>query len=132
MRSRRSKWEEQVTTQKPKPKVLNLDKRAHQIIALASVGNPDDLLTDAQLAELLGVNPQWPCQARIKGYSPPFKPLGPRHIRYRRESVIAWLRSRAEYTSNAESPYRGKVWNSPHRQGNGAAAPTPNRFKRGN
>jgi hypothetical protein len=122
------------TAQIPKS---HLERRAHQIAAL-SEGPADQLLTDQQLAAWFGVGPQWPAQARIGGYGPPFIRSGPKRIRYRRDQVNAWLLSR-QATSTADTP----AWNRGHRkantQPNGASAPNtgngttkPNRFKRGN
>lgn len=108
-------------TKPPKPRIPYLARRAHQIIALGAAWPPEHLHDDHSLAQWFGVGPQWPCQTRIDGSGPPFIELGPRRIKYRHDSAMAWLRALPEFTSTAQSPHRGKVWNSPHRKGNGGA-----------
>jgi len=109
------------------PKKLQIARRAHQIVALGADCPPDKLRDDHEMAEWWGLSPQWFRFARIGGYGPPFIELGPRLIRYRHDVCVAWLRALPLLTSTAESPHRGKTWNSPYRrQGNGAAK--PNRF----
>ena len=55
---------------------------------------PDDLLTDAQVALMLGVSPKTLATWRSTGrYALPFLRIGAR-IRYRRQDVNAWLESR--------------------------------------
>jgi hypothetical protein len=94
----------QIPTTIKTPKSLHLDKRVDQIIAQNS-GRPDELLSDQSLARWLGVSNQWPHQARIGGYGPPYLVIGPRRIRYRRDQVNAWLSSR-QVRSTAETPER--------------------------
>jgi hypothetical protein len=137
----------------------HLERRAQQIAAL-SEGPEDQLLTDQQLAAWFGVSPQWPAQARIGGYGPPFVRSGPKRIRYRRDMVNAWLLSRQD-TSTAVTPAWNRGIPNSNRKLNGADArvkpvaatgfkrgnaapehsqnfanlgeqPQPNRFKRGN
>jgi predicted DNA-binding transcriptional regulator AlpA len=78
----------------------HLDRRAADLAA-AGAGNPDDLLSTSDLAEWLGVSVQWVEIGRSKGWSPPFIKLSPRRIRYRRESVLEWLRARS-FVSTSE------------------------------
>jgi hypothetical protein len=112
----------------PKPRIPHLAKRADQILALGAAWHDDYLHDDHSLSKWFGVSDQWPTQTRIKGGGPPFsEALGPRHIRYPHKDAMAWLRSFPLLTRTSESPHRGKVWNSPHRQGNGAAPPEANR-----
>jgi excisionase family DNA binding protein len=60
--------------------------------------NPNQLLNEAQTAELIGVSPQtlsiWRCSGR---YRLPYIRCG-RLIRYRRSDVEAWLESRTVRT----------------------------------
>lgn len=140
------------------PQYLHLDRRAHQIIALSEGRPADELLSDQQVADLFGVGPQWPAQARIGGYGPPFIRLGPKRIRYRRDQINAWLLERSA-TSTAAIPAwnrglrkanangavgNGAAANGAERslaqgtqqprfeRGNAAPAPKPNRYTRGN
>lgn len=56
--------------------------------------NPADLLTDAQVAQLLDVSTKTLATWRSTGrYALPFLRIGAR-IRYRRQDVAAWLESR--------------------------------------
>ncbi|MER8780339.1 helix-turn-helix domain-containing protein [Mesorhizobium sp. M0954] len=80
---------------------LHLDKRADNLVS-AVAGDDEDLLNTAQTAKLLGVSTQWLEIGRTKGYGPPFIRIGLRNIRYRRDSLREWLKSRAEYRSTRE------------------------------
>jgi hypothetical protein len=75
-------------------KTLHLDKRAHKIVEEGEEHPDDELLDDRLLAEWFGVSDQWPTQARIGGFGPPYIVLGPRNLKYRRDKVQEWLRSR--------------------------------------
>jgi len=78
------------------PATFHIDKRADTILA-ASAGNGDDdeLLTTAQVAEWLGVSPQWLEARRARGGGPPFVRLSPRVVRYPRGGTRSWLNQRA-------------------------------------
>src|SRR6266568_722168 len=70
----------------------HLDKRAGKLAAeIAAGGDPDELLSDNQLAELSGLSIQWFQIGRVRGYAPPFIRLSPRRIRTRRSDYVAWL-----------------------------------------
>jgi hypothetical protein len=106
-------------TTAPMQRTLHLAKRAGQILA-QSAGRPDDeLLDDDQLAQWFGVSRQWPCQARIHGYSPPFIRLGPKRIRHRRDQVNAWLLAQQQTNDTRDAR---PAWNRGHRKANGAAS----------
>jgi predicted DNA-binding transcriptional regulator AlpA len=82
-----------VPTDAPKPRRFHLDKRAHSL-AEQGPGAPDDLLNTQQLAAWLGVSVLWLEIGRNKNYGPRFMKLGPRMVRYRRDDVLCWLKSR--------------------------------------
>jgi predicted DNA-binding transcriptional regulator AlpA len=81
------------------PRQHHLDRRAADL-AEALDGPPDDLLKTRFVADWLGVSEQWLEIGRGKNYGPPFVRLSPRRVRYRREDVLAWLKSRT-YRSTA-------------------------------
>lgn len=84
----------------------NLDKRAHQIVALTPEGFDDnELLTTLQVASWLGVSRNWLEIGRLSGGSnrPPFIKIGPQQVRYRRSDVKAWLESRVRNRIKAEA-----------------------------
>jgi predicted DNA-binding transcriptional regulator AlpA len=83
-----------------KTKRHNLDRRA-DVIAARSRGYDDDLLPTVQVADWIGVSHQWLEIGRLKGYGPPYVRVGPRHIRYKRSDVLAWLNERT-HASTAE------------------------------
>lgn len=73
---------------------------------MSQLNSPDDdeLLDSRQLARLLGVNPNWPATARLKGTGPEFVVVSPKIIRYRRRTVEAFLNERsAKSTSTASA-----------------------------
>jgi predicted DNA-binding transcriptional regulator AlpA len=73
----------------------HLDRRAGTIAeGVDSSGNPDDLLTSAQTAHLLGYSKEWVECGRSRGWGPPFIRLSPRRVRYRRGDIKAWLNER--------------------------------------
>jgi hypothetical protein len=77
------------------PSRLHLDKRVETILANPGEGsNDDDLLTSIQVANWLGVSPQWVELGRHKNYGPPFVRIAPNVVRYKRNVVIAWLKDR--------------------------------------
>jgi hypothetical protein len=88
----------------------NLDKRADQIMASpAAVGHDDDLLTTAEVADWLRISTQWLEIGRSNGnYGPRFKRLGPGVIRYKRASVLAWLKER-EFSHTSQYKNRASV-----------------------
>ncbi len=78
-------------TQALPPTAANLHQRRP---AAAAPLDPADLLTDAQVAQLLDVSPKTLATWRSTGrYALPFLRIGAR-IRYRRQDVAAWLESR--------------------------------------
>jgi predicted DNA-binding transcriptional regulator AlpA len=86
-----------VPTQKFKRPIRHhLDRRAGQLLTHVTTATTadDGLLSTQRVAELLGVSEQWLEVGRIKGYGPPFIPLAPRFIRYKRSDVIKWLKRR--------------------------------------
>ena len=62
-------------------------------------GKADDLLTSCRLADLLDVTEQWVITNRREGSGPPFIQPYPEVIRYRRGTVVQWLRERARLAS---------------------------------
>ena len=99
--------------QAPTKKKHHLDRRAGEIAAKASAGDPDDLLTTSEVAEWLGISTQWLEIGRSRGYSPDFLRLSPRRVRYRRGDVIRWLEQRqhastAEYETTGGRPRKAK------------------------
>lgn len=87
------------------PRKLHLDKRADKLAAdIAAGGDPDELLSDRQLAQLTGYSVQWFQIARCKGFAPPYVRLSPRRVRTRRSDYVRWLEARthratAEYVT---------------------------------
>lgn len=78
-------------TQAMPPTAENLHQRR---TAAAAPLDPTDLLTDAQVAQLLDVSPKTLATWRSTGrYALPFLRIGAR-IRYRKSDVLAWLESR--------------------------------------
>ena len=80
----------------------HLDRRATDL-AEKGEGAPDDLLSTIETAIWLGVSTQFLEIGRSKGYGPPFIRIAPRRVRYRREDVLMWLKSR---THRCTSEYR--------------------------
>jgi predicted DNA-binding transcriptional regulator AlpA len=54
----------------------------------------DNLLTEKQLCEWLGISPATCSRWRLEGSGPPFIVLGPRRLAYRQSAVGKWLASR--------------------------------------
>ena len=77
-----------------------LDRRA-DAIAAQGTGHDDDLLATKEVADWLSISVQWLEIGRLRGYGPRYVRIGPRHIRYRRSDVIAWLSERT-HASTAE------------------------------
>jgi predicted DNA-binding transcriptional regulator AlpA len=94
-----------VTSTAAIPKSFHIDRRAGRLAAeIAAGGDPDELLSDSQLAELTGMSVVWFQIARSRGYGPPFVRLSPRRVRTKRSAYVAWLearthRSTSEYTT---------------------------------
>jgi predicted DNA-binding transcriptional regulator AlpA len=85
------------------PRSFHLDRRAGRLAGeIAAGGDPDELLSDSQLAELTGYSVVWFQVARCKGYAPPFVRLSPRRVRTRRSDYVQWL---LERTHRATSEY---------------------------
>jgi hypothetical protein len=74
-------------------KAHHIDKRAGAIVENTK-GNGDDLLSTRETAIWLGVSEPWLEIGRSRGWGPPFIRLSTRRIRYRRDSVLAWLAER--------------------------------------
>jgi len=72
------------------PSDQTIDQQACSMKTALVPGESLDLLDSAQLAKLLGMNPNWPATARLRGDGPPFLKLG-RMVRYRRGDVEQWL-----------------------------------------
>ena len=79
----------------PSPQKTNhLDKRAEVLVEIGA-SDPDDLLTEAELAAWFGVSKSWVVGARSRGTGPPYKALDDLHvIRYQRGDARTWLKSR--------------------------------------
>jgi hypothetical protein len=73
---------------------LHLDRRAEALVVTAPEAANDDLLTTHQVASWFGVTAQWVELARAGGYGPPFTRIAPQAIRYKRATVIDWLKDR--------------------------------------
>jgi hypothetical protein len=98
-----------VTATNPEiPKRHNLEKHASSIAARLSDGDPEDLFTPKQVAEIIQYSTQWLAQARSNGYGPPFVRISATMVRYRRRDLLAWLRSLTE-TPKYGKPRR--IWN---------------------
>ena len=86
-----------------KPKIVSkrhhIDRRA-DALADAGKGNPDELLTQCQLADWLNTTEAWVIIGRAKNYGPPYVQPFPEVIRYRRGDIIKWLRARARLAAN--------------------------------
>jgi hypothetical protein len=80
--------------------VHHIDRRAGRI-AEEEEGRDDEVLSTAQVADWLGVSPQWLEIGRGKNYGPQFTRISARVIRYRRADVVAWLKARS-HKSTAE------------------------------
>ena len=77
-----------------KTKHHHLDKRAGDLAEQgAAAGYEHDLLTTPELARWLGVSVQWAEICRVRDNGPPYVKVG-KLIRYRREAVVRWLKSR--------------------------------------
>ncbi len=90
------------TRQKPvRPKSHHLDRRAATIVELLTERDPDQMLTTAETAELLGCSVSFLEIGRIRDYGPPARKITPRMVRYRRGDVLAWVQERAEANARA-------------------------------
>src|SRR4051812_19944534 len=84
------------------PEHHRLDAFAEIIADQISSESHADLLTVADIAELLRVSPQWLAAGRSRGWGPPFIKLSPVMVRYRRADLIKWLEERVSVRSTAE------------------------------
>jgi hypothetical protein len=76
---------------------LHLDKRADDLLlADAAHGDPDELLTRAQVASWLKISKKWLEKAHAGGYGPPTIKVSATMCRLRRGDVLAWLKGRAQ------------------------------------
>lgn len=62
----------------------------------------EELLTQEQVAELLGVTPKCLEARRFKGQGPPFIRLSNRWVRYAPSDVEAWLAAHRENAGDLE------------------------------
>jgi len=96
------------------PKTFHIDRRADAILsAPASHGDPNDLLTPAQVAQWFGVSPQWLATRRSKGDGPEYERLSPKVVRYRRYKCWAFLdacarRRTADYSRKSKKRGKGE------------------------
>ncbi len=79
----------------------HIDKWARQLANYVADGDGDELLPTKLVADLLHIQPTtleiWRSQSRKtkKRVGPPFVRVTPRMVRYRRNDLVKWLRSRA-------------------------------------
>jgi hypothetical protein len=74
----------------------HLDRYVEDFLPWVAEGDPDELLDTKAVARLFHVSKQWLEIGRCKGYGPPFIKLGPLMVRYRRGTLVKWLKSRAK------------------------------------
>jgi hypothetical protein len=103
------------TGQSTAPRRHHIDKRAGALAAeIAAGGDPDELLSDSQLAELSGLSVQFFQIGRVKGYAPLFIRLSPRRVRTRRRDYVAWLEQRTHLrTSEYADPLAPRMGRKP-------------------
>ena len=77
----------------PRPR-LHLDRRAGDVAARVAELRGDALLSPAELAAYLGVALGTLKRWRRAGYGPPSARVGLRAVRFRKDSVCAWLEQR--------------------------------------
>lgn len=78
----------------------HLDRRAGKLSnEVAGGGDPDELLSDLEVAELTGTSIQFWQILRVKGQGPTFVRLSPRKIRTRRADLADWLNQRTHRSS---------------------------------
>jgi predicted DNA-binding transcriptional regulator AlpA len=88
------------------PQRFHIDKRADRLATeIAGGGDPDDLLMTCEVAEWLGLSPQWLEIGRHRGYGPRFIRLSPRRVRYSRRAVLEVLAERT-HAATAEYAHR--------------------------
>ena len=85
----------------------HLDKRASALARDAALSPPDDLLTTDELATWLGVASITLKLWRMRGTGPKFIHVSLRNVRYRRSTVVAWLKKR-ECSSTQEFAHEGR------------------------
>lgn len=98
------------TTSRPKPNThqrstgrLHLDRRIGDLLKKGQALSPDALIKTVDLADWLGVSPQWVEIARHRGDGPPYLRLSARKILYKVSSVLGWLGQR-EFRATAQYP----------------------------
>lgn len=69
-----------------------------------SAHHPQDMLTTAQAAVVLGLSPRTLEQLRVKGGGVPYYALGRRAVRYKRVDLTAWLDSRRRKSTSDPGP----------------------------
>jgi hypothetical protein len=80
---------------------LHIDRRAGELLAKGSNGDEEDLLTVQQMCDWFKVSVQWFDIGRMKPDRVPFVRFPNGEVRYRRSTVIKWLKKR-EYQSTAD------------------------------
>ena len=60
---------------------------------------PERLLTPKEAAVFLRVSTSWLAKARMRGDGPPYAKLG-RSVRYRKDALAQWLKSRARLSTS--------------------------------
>lgn len=94
----------QQTTPPPDLKRYHLDKRAALLLTIAEGSDPDQMLTTPEAAAFLGCSVQFLEIGRISGYGPPCTHVAPRMVRYKRRSLLAWLRQRRDLYARGYAP----------------------------
>jgi hypothetical protein len=75
---------------------FHLDRRAGRLAdEIESKGKADDLLTEGEFADSLGITRQRVWNIRVRNIGPPFVSPFPEVVRYRRGDAVKWLRARA-------------------------------------
>jgi hypothetical protein len=83
-------------TAEVRPMAHHLDRRAEQLADLIlSAGPADDLLSDKQMAEKIGVAPNYFPKLRSRGLGPASVTISTRIVRTTRQAWADWLRERA-------------------------------------
>ena len=83
-----------------RPGSMHIDRRAERLLGEhISEGPDDESLTTQEVADWLGVSPQFLEISRHRGTGPRYAELSPRQIRYLRGDVRAWLKKRSSYST---------------------------------
>ena len=72
----------------------------------------DRLLTEKEVALIIGMSVAWLQKGRSQGYGPPFKKIG-RSVRYSLLEVLKWLASNESMRSTSDPSYRGGMVHVP-------------------